>query len=373
MLEYRKARPDEREEYIDLANYAFKIDVESVIPKVYSKDMDSSSMHMVAVDEQGRLRAQVAVYPELMNVSGLPLRIGFLGIVSVHPRARGEGHMKVLMNKWLAEEVPGSYDMVVLWGQRQRYEYFDFTLGGVKIKYSVGEVNSRHALKNVNVKGLSIRPLFEIEGAAAFARKLNEARPAFVHRDLQQMPHILNGFEQKTFGVLDEDKLIGYLVVNKTGDQITELAMEHANDIPRAIKAYLAHSSSDWISVLVPEYETEMNESLSRFAENYAIETADMYHIVDFARVLEAYLALKHGTTGLAPGEFSAVLDGQPVTARVDENGVTVERSAKPGAVELDKKQAQTLLLTPHGRYTGAVVPAGWFPLPIFWYMSDKF
>ncbi|WP_308637120.1 GNAT family N-acetyltransferase [Paenibacillus silvisoli] len=373
MLEYRKARPDEREEYIDLANYVFKIDVEAVLPKVYGKDIDSTDMHLVAADEQGRLRAQVVVYPEPMNVSGFPLRVGYLGIVSVHPRARGEGHMKVLMNKWLTEEVPGSYDMVVLYGQRQRYEYFDFTLGGVKIKYSVGEVNARHALRDAKVEGLSIRPLFEIEGAAAFAHKLNEARPAYVQRDSRQLPLILHGLEQKPLGVLDGDKLIGYLVVSKTGKEITELAMSHAEDIPRAVKAYLAHSGTDWLAVFAPEYETELNASLSAFAENYAIETSDMYHIVDFARVLEAFLTLKHRTGGLVPGEFSAVLDGQPVTARVDENGVTVERSARPGAVELNKKQAQTLLLTPHGRFTGVAAPAGWFPLPIFWYIADKF
>ncbi|WP_240548515.1 GNAT family N-acetyltransferase [Paenibacillus lignilyticus] len=371
-MEYRKARPDEREAYIDLANYAFKIDVEAVLPKVYSKDIESSSIHMVAADEQGRLRAQVAIYPEPMNVSGISLRAGYLGIVSVHPRARGEGHMKVLMNKWL-EEAPELYDMVVLYGQRQRYEYFDFTLGGVKIKYSVGEVNCRHALSDANVNGLSFRPLFEVDGAAAFARKLNDARPAFVHREEQYMSHILNGLEQKAIGVLDGDKLIGYIVVNKAGNEVTELAMADVNDVPRAIKGYLAHSGQEWIAVFAPEYETELNASLSSFAENYAIGTSDSYHIINFARVLEAYLTLAYRTTGLAPGEFTAVLDGQPVTARVDENGVTVERSAKPGAIALDKKQAQTLLLTPQGRYTGANVPAGWFPLPIYWYTADKF
>ena len=372
MLEYRKARPDEREAYIDLANYAFKIDFETILPKAYSKDLDTSEIHMVAADEQGRLRALVAVYPEPMNVGGFPLRAGYLGIVSVHPRARGEGHMKVLMNKWI-EEAPQSYDMLVLNGQRQRYEYFDFTLGGVKIKYSIGQVNVRHSLGSADAQGLSIRPLFDIEGAAAFAHKLNDARPAYVQRELQQMPLILIGLEQQALGVLDGERLIGYVVVSKTGKEITELAMENADDIPRAIKAYLAHSGADWISVLVPEYETELNASLSRFAENYAIETSDMFHIIDFARVLEAYLALKHRTIGLAPGEFSAVLDGQPVTARVDDNGVTVERSAKPGAPELNKRQAQTLLLTPHGRFTETPVPAGWFPLPIFWYTADKF
>ncbi|WHX49067.1 GNAT family N-acetyltransferase [Paenibacillus woosongensis] len=80
------------------------------------------------------------------------LRACYLGTVSIHPRARGEGHMKALMDMWL-EELRNTCDMVVLYGQRQRYEYFGFTLGGVKFKYFVGGANVRHGLKQV--KGLS--------------------------------------------------------------------------------------------------------------------------------------------------------------------------------------------------------------------------
>jgi hypothetical protein len=48
MIEYRAARPDEREEIIDLADLAFKFDLESLIPKVYGKDMDPCPFHKIA-------------------------------------------------------------------------------------------------------------------------------------------------------------------------------------------------------------------------------------------------------------------------------------------------------------------------------------
>lgn len=53
----------------------------------------------------------------------------YLGIISVHPRARGEGHMKILTNICL-EEASEAYDMIVLCGQRQRYEYLALHLAG---------------------------------------------------------------------------------------------------------------------------------------------------------------------------------------------------------------------------------------------------
>ncbi|WP_435164953.1 GNAT family N-acetyltransferase [Paenibacillus glycanilyticus] len=372
MVQYRMARPDEREECIDLANYAFHLDFEALMPKAYGKNVVSSAMHMVAVDEREKLRGQVAIFPELVKVGNSSLKIGYLGTVSVHPRSRGEGHMKVLMDKWL-EELGNNHDMVVLYGQRQRYEYFGFTLGGVKFKYTVTDTNVRHALKHVDGKGISFRSLFDIEGGEDFAFAINAARSAYVQRDRQLQPLILTTLNQKALGVLENGKLIGYLITNQEGDDISEIALENTEDLSRTIKAYLAYSGKERIVIYTPEYEASLNAVLGSFAEDFVIENSDMYNILDFANVLEAYLTLKYTTTGLVQGQFSAVMNGQPVTACVDSNGVDVKRTAMPDAIVLSKEEAQRLLLTQHGRFMPIPVPAGWFPLPLFWYKVDKF
>ncbi|MFD2877226.1 hypothetical protein ACFTAO_16420 [Paenibacillus rhizoplanae] len=149
--------------------------------------------------------------------------------------------------------------------------------------------------------------------------------------------------------------------------------MENPDDILRTLKAYREYSGAERIIVDTPEYDIALNTALGSIAEDFVIENSDMYHILDFANVLKAYLTLKYKTTGIIPGEFSAVMDGQPVTARVDEEGVTVERSARPDAVILDRQQAQALLLTQHSRYMAVDAPIGWFPLPLFWYKIDKY
>lgn len=372
MVKYRMAAPHEREEYIDLANLAFRFDFEILMPKAYDKSVDSSAMHKVAVDEQGRLRALVAVFPESLTVCDHTLRTGYLGTVSVHPRARGEGHMKALMNLWL-EELRGTCDMVVLYGQRQRYEYFGFTLGGVMLKYTVTEANVRHSLRGLDNTGISFRPLFEVEGGAEFAHNMNTSRLAYVERSLEQLPLIFGTLCQKALGILDQGKLIGYLVTNEAGDDIAEFAVKNPDDILRTIKAYMGYSRAGQITLHAPEYDILLNKALGGIAEDFVIENSDMYHILDFANVLKAYLTLKFKTTGIAWGEFSAVMNGQPVTARVDAEGVTVERSARPDAVMLDRQQAQALLLTQHSRYMEVDAPIGWFPLPLFWYKIDKY
>ncbi|MDO7906239.1 GNAT family N-acetyltransferase [Paenibacillus sp. JX-17] len=372
MFKYRMATPNERDECIDLANYAFHLNFETLMPKAYGKNVDFSAMHKVAVDEKGRIHAQVAVFPETLTVCDHMLRTGYLGTVSVHPRARGEGHMKILMDMWL-KELRDTCDIIVLNGQRQRYEYFGFTLGGVKLKYFVEEANVRHGLQHVSDTGISFRPLLEIEGAESFAHAINTSRFAYVERTIQQLPLILNGLHQQALGVVNQGKLTGYLIVNGAGDEISEFALENADHISLTIKAYMGYSRAKRIAIVTPEYDVPLNNTLGSIAEDYVIETSDMYHIIDFANVLKAYLTLQYKTTGVIEGEFSAVMDGQPVTARVDAGGVTVERSAPPHAVVLNKQQAQALLLTQHSRYMPVSAPAGWFPLPVFWYKVDKF
>ena len=101
MTTYRQARPDERNEYIDLANYTFGFDIEALLPKVYDSGFDSAAITKVAeTDGENLLRKQ----PFCPDCSCRRyLRVNFLGIMVVHPRFRGEGHMKAIINAWLKE------------------------------------------------------------------------------------------------------------------------------------------------------------------------------------------------------------------------------------------------------------------------------
>jgi predicted N-acetyltransferase YhbS len=371
-MEYRCAKPEEREEYMDLARLAFGFDLEKLIPKVYDVGRDPSSFHKVAVDERGRIRALVAVLPQTLSVAGRSLEVGFLGIVSTHPRDRGRGHMKALMDLWI-EEGSRNFDMMVLYGQRQRYENYGFTSGGIRIRHAVDRANVKHAMSEIDASGLSFGPFPDASEARSMARDLNERRPAFVAREEKEIPKVLNGFGQKTWIIVERGRPLGYLTTDPAGDEITELALEDPSDLKKVIKAYLEFARKSAATIIVPEYETATNRILSGFAEKSWAEPADMYYIVDFAKVMGAYLELKRASVGLAPGTFSAVLAGQPVTAVADESGVTVTKQAAPGAAELDRQQSQSLLLSAFGKIAEASPPPGWFPLPLFWHFADRF
>ena len=377
MTTYRNAKPEEFLDCIDLGNTVFSQssrphNFSRMIPKVYAEYKNNAFIHKVAVSEDGRLRAQIACLPQTLSICGYPLRAGFIGTVSVHPRARGEGHMKALMNAWL-EEMRETCDLSVLGGQRQRYEYFGYTHGGQQMVYTVNSANIRHALRDADASPFSFSPLEETPGAMDLALSLHNARIARVDRSADLFADILHTFGEQPLAVCKNGKPVGYLLLSEDGRAILELALSQWEDFEPILKAYMQSTGTQELTIPTPVWDTELNRRLGAFAESCRLEQNEMFRIFQFANVLEAYLTLKLRTEGLTPGVFSAVLNGQPVTVRVDETGLSVERSALPGAPELTLREAQELLLTPHGRWLPVQAPTGWFPLPIFWYAADNF
>ena len=92
----------DRAAIIDFINYVFSQahrphDFMRLIPKTYGDPGEAfENWHFLAKSEKG-IRACIAVRPFELLAAGESLPAGFVGSVSVHPYARGEGHMKQLM------------------------------------------------------------------------------------------------------------------------------------------------------------------------------------------------------------------------------------------------------------------------------------
>ena len=372
MVNYRNAEKKDYYEFIDLMNYVFKVDFEKVLPKTFNRDFDFEKITKVAEDENGKLISCVCVLPQQLSVGSNKLNTNFLGGVTVHPRHRGENHMITLMNMWL-DEMKENYDMSVLGGLRQRYEYFGYTHGGVQWEYTVNSHNISHGLREINSDSISFKPLAEAQGAAEFAAKFNNQKLVNVYRDVEYADKIMVCYRQHPFVVYENGDIIGYLMTSLNRDTVSEFVLCDCKDTKRVLKAYFEHFKTENITIILPEYETQLHRELCDFAEEYKTGPCCNFNIFNFANVIKAYLELKNQTSKLSCGRFSAVMDNQPVTVTVDENGVKVENTADADAVVLDKSDAQKLLLTPWGKYMDVDVPADWFPLPLFWHRVDMF
>ena len=372
MIIYRQAEKEEYKAIIELANEVFKLDFEKLLPKTFYKEGDVHSITKVAQREDGKLIAEVCVLPQEVTVGDIKLKSNYLGTVSVHENHRGEGHMKALMNICL-EEMKGKYDLSVLGGRRQRYEYFGYTYGGVQWEYTINIHNIRHALKDVDSSGISFVPMSGLKNSCEYIESFNNNRHVNTYRNSELIEKIVTSYHQTPVMVLENDKLIGYILTTDNNLNITELALNNYADTKKVVKAFFEKFGITKTVVMMPEYEMELHKEISDFAESYNTIPCCMFNIFDFAKVIKAFMTVKNSCQKLSYGRFSAIMDNQPVTITVDENGVNVEKTADETAVVLSKMEAQKLLLTPFGRHMKLNVPADWFPMPLFWYVSDCF
>ncbi len=372
MVTYRQAEKDEYKEIVSLANDVFKNDFEQLLPKTFREDNKVHEITKVAQSDDGKLIAEVCVLPQQLNVGGYLLKSNYLGTVSVHENHRGEGHMIKLMNMCL-DDMQGKYDLSVLGGRRQRYEYFGYTYGGEQWEYTINIHNINHALKDVDASQISFAPLFSVENGRQFATEFNKNRKVNVYREFYNIDKILCSYHHTATAVLENDNIIGYLLTADYNLKISELALTDYNNTKKVIKAFFKHFEVPKTEVTLPYYETQLHKELSDFAEMYKMIPCCAFNILYFANVINAYLTLKNETQKISHGRFSAIMDGQPVTITVDENGVKTEKTATKDAVVLSKMDAQKLLLTPSGRFLNLDIPNDWFPLPLFWYYVDCF
>ena len=372
MINYRNAEKKDRCEIIDLMNYVFKVDFEKVLPKTFNENYDFEKLTKVAEDENGRLIAEVCVLPQQVSVGDFSLKTNFLGGVTVHPRHRGHDHMINLINMWL-DETKHEYDMSVLGGLRQRYEHFGYTHGGIQWEYLVNRHNIKHGIKDIGSEKISILPLAEVDGGFEFAAKFNNGKKVNVYRDADCADKIMVCYRQHPFCVVDDGEIIGYIVTSLNREEVSEFVLCDYKETKRVLKAYFECFEIEKVTVVLPDYETELHKELISFADSCKSGYCCNYNIFNFANVIKAYLELKNQTEKLSFGRFSAVMDNQPVTVTVDKNGVMVEEKADENAVVLDKLTAQQLLLTPAGRYMDIDVPKDWFPLPLFWHKVDQY
>lgn len=369
MITYRMAKPEEYKKFTSFANRIFGLDFETLLPKIYHPDGNAHEMTMLA-EENGILVAEAAMVPQELHIGNVTIHATFLGTVCVDPAFRGRGYMKGMMETCL-KKMEETSDISVLGGQRQRYEYFGYTPGGILCEYQLCKANIYHGLNKVSTESLRLIPLFDYPDAEQQTIMKNTKKPAYITRQEKELRRIAASYYEEPFAITIKGKMAGYLLTSKDRKRISEIEVDCASMLLPVIKSYFETFQIDTCSICLPEYETEKNSLLIRIAEQYTIKNTDMFRIFCFSKIVRAYLNLKAETIGISDGRFSAVMDGQPLTISVKNNIVSVTEETSENALQLNRRDAQELLLLPFYPKKYPSLPQDWFPLPLFWYLAD--
>ena len=378
MIEYRKALPQEREAYIAFADKVFTdndgraIRFDQALPKVYGPGVDSAWMQHLAVDDEKGIRGLIALMPNELYAGGMTLKTGFIGTVSVHAEARGEGHMKKLMQMCLDEMRSSGVDLALLNGQRQRYEYFGYAKSGVRWEVTVGTRNVRHALRDVDASRITFEKAEPGSPWVRQARDLYEQRAVRFRRDPEAFVDICRSYENILWAALEGGEFLGYVISNQEKNEIPEMYAETLDGFDRMIKGWFALGGVSKVRLCVPDWERALRRHLGVYAETIRSGSSTQARILRPRRVLKALLTAKAGYAALAEGEMGFEIEGDSFTVRVLEGKVEILDGAEHPHV-LGEKEATELFACPFEYEGRPETPAGWFPLPIYAASPDSF
>lgn len=375
-MEYLFGQRGQEADVLDFANYVFSQahrphDFKQMWPKVYTRD-DFAPLHALAMEE-GRIRGMAALLPQQLLVSpGLTLSCGYIGTVSVHPYARGQGIMKNLMDMLFQRAQEQDMDLLLLGGRRHRYNYFGFERAGSEITFTFNQDCLHHAMKDVPKQDIAFLPLQD-----AAPERIDMAYGRYkdmrmvVDRKREEFLAVLSGASQAPWLVIREGKAIGYINVAAQG-AISEMGLSLDSMLP-VIKAWLIAKGD--IKAVVPQHAVEVIELLHPYAENYDLGDSAMARVLNWPRVLSALMQFKHSWMPLL--DYQVVLEIAGVgryLLKVAKGQVSVAPCELSPDITLTHNQAVNLLFSPLSLYKKEKEAfANWLPLPLDIPLSDWF
>lgn len=381
MIEYRAACPQDMGELTDFINMVFSMmrvphDFAAILPKVYAGEAPRSEIHEIAC-EGGRICGVVGLLPFEWKMAGCRLSCGYVGSVSVHPRMRGQGVMRELMTRQIESARALGMDLVVLGGQRQRYEYHGFANCGSMMKYAVSRSGVRHALSGEDSSRVEFRPLEtgSAEADAAFA--LYEKQPVTGARKKESFILSLRSYWNEALAIVDEGRFAGYMMASPDGKTIHELVLEEESLFGRVIKSWIETKGIALVNVVTTPYAAQRNAFMAELAEGSTTGADEMLLCLRPDRVIEAvmrlkkaYLPMEDGTVNLGFGGFG--------TIRIEVSGenVSVYRTEEAPDLMLEDRQAHEFVFgydRTVWRNEDMRMPRGWFPLHVHVKEADRF
>lgn len=378
MLTYRTALPSEREQYIAFANEVFTAAVgrpfhfDTLIPKVYGPRADGAEMQYMAVDDEKGIRALIATLPGEMHIGDTTLKTGYIGTVSSHPEARGEGHMKRLMQLNLERMQSNGTDLALLGGQRQRYAYFGYEPAGLCMQLSFSRRMAHHALADADITGLTFEEILPDTLLESQAAALCRTQPCYADRDAFGFATVARSYHNHPYAALQNGRFLGYIICGDEKTVATELLAVSPEACDQIIKGWLAIHQLKAFVALIPGWDTPLINHLWEYAEGIHAMTCVQAHILNYPKVAEALLKLKALYTPLEDGELALEADGCAFTLRVKDGQVSVSEGAQHPQ-KLSHREIHRLLLDPFYPQAQAPAPRGWFPLPLYIGTVDGF
>ena len=396
MGNYIKGTKEDMPELMDFANMVFSmssgsIDFERLLPKAYTEDRNMLATHHL-IKEEGHIKALIDVLPMQLRLGQENLKAGYIGTVSVHPKARGKKYMITLMEQVEKQAREDGMDMLILDGNRHRYQHYGFEKAGMKYCFNITEDSVRHGChalsceeKDYQFVLLQEKDQRWIDVAYALYQNKN-----VITRTREDFFLCLSSWEADTFVVLDGEECVGYLNVAANERNIFEFELVNIAELPFIIKAFMDEIGSDELGIHAAMDEQQKIERLDCIADYYTVNTSHQIKILHYENVLSFMLKWKQAMFKnenlLQEGKYViGVYSKETKTQKrfllqyMSEEIEVLQTDLEADIVLEEKELVKTLTTSfyyhtmqkPNSALSKA--PQGWFPLPFFLPEADAF
>ncbi|MBO5032290.1 MAG: GNAT family N-acetyltransferase [Lachnospiraceae bacterium] len=396
--EYCRGTAEDTEDILDFANMVFSMDYKSIhfaslLPKAYSKERCGLPRHHM-IKENGKIRALIDIYPVTMRLNGetdRELKAAYIGTVSVHPNTRGKGYMIELMKRAEEDAVKEGCALMILDGNRHRYQYYGFERAGIRYRFQAEINNIRHCCAKLYGKSgidTSVYSFEEVDRESPYLDKLYALyqRRNMTARTKEDFLLCLQSSYAVTYAVLKNDVPTGYINLSADEKNVLEFEMDETAEFPRVIYDLMMGLELDELGFSAGMDEGRKIEYLEKMCDYCNAAMSHQIKILDYEKVLAFLLRWKQKYDMLVTNEYvlgiqSAEGGIKKYLLSVKNGDISVTETQREAdavfePLELVRTLTTTMFFAEQQKGEKSKLknaPQGWFPLPFYLPDADAF
>jgi hypothetical protein len=238
--------------------------------------------------------------------------------------------------------------------------------------FTVGKANFESLPRGPTPLRLEPLQAGEAEPLAA-AQALHDRQPLHARRRAEDFHLLCRAWHNKPYAALDgAGRIAGYLVATGAGDTLVELVAGNDDDAVAMVREWTQTRGEAMLSVEAPALPGGWGQRLTERAESVAIRHSGNWQIFDWARVIGAFLQLRHSLAPLADGRVVVgVAGGGAFRLEVAGERAVCAPTSDPPDVQTDAARLTRLLFGPLPPHLVMPLPSAgrllsaWCPLPL--------
>lgn len=382
-IHMRHGDDSQNKELLELLNKSFDFTkdedkFETLLPKLY-KDKYHPAKNNIILDVNGDNRAAVGTYYDTLSIGETKLSVAGIGNVAVLPEHRGKGYMQFCMALALDEFKQNMVDIARLGGARQRYEHFSFEPAGVQYAFTYTKDNVIRTLGNQRKSKLTAKEITDAD--TKIIKTITDSYNSRFYkmtRTEETLVDILHTWNAKPFAAMLDGECVGWFAADKNFDYLHEFGYVKDEYIEDILLLILETSGKNSVHITVPPFDAPLCNYLGLNCEYYNIGHSEQFTILNYERVIKAFLELKASYTKLCDGEIVMFIEGaklpEQIKITVKDDKVSVEETDEKPDIALGHLEAMRLIGSFYSEKRNEL-PANiqsWFPLPFFSYSLDN-